>query len=172
MSLEINIRINAGNDGELTAHESSILKALAAHPSQGDKAVIPTGFSAAPQAAAEPAQEAPAEPAKKPAAKRTAKPAAAKPAPKEDVPMALDDNLAADPEQVEEKAEEAPALEGKVMPDNHHTVDEAVSVATTLVGEGKSALVKSALEAAGAKKVSALNTDEALAAFFAVIEKA
>lgn len=174
MALDINIRITAGAEGELTDHEKSILSSLAAHPSQGTAATLPIQvktevYNSAPAVEAAPEEKTPeAAPAPKKPTTRRPKAANPKPVPVEDVPMAMDDDLTPDPEAVEEKVEETtaePVVEGKVV----RTVDDAVTATMDLVKVGKMALVKSALEAAGAKKVSELAEDQ-LDTFFSVIE--
>lgn len=190
MALDINIRITLDSEGAYSDREQSILSALAAHPSQGAAAEWPpadrTNSNPAPVPEATPATP---KAAPKAAPKtRAPKAAPVKVVPEPDVPMALDDaeELPGDPQdQAPAPAEELP--EPKAEPKTtggqlttaggeklnqpvNRTIDGAVTVVTELVGKGKIALAKSALEAAGVKKVSAIETDDQLAAFFSVLE--
>lgn len=181
MALDISIRISVDGDTAYSSTEAALIRALAAHPSNGAAAVVEAPADA-PVKAPEPVKvEEPVtveEPEKaeevKPAPRKptTRKPKAAtvKAAPVEDVPMALDD-LGDDPEQIEDKVAETtpePAIEGKVV--TQYTMSDAVTAATDNVKAGRQVLVRSALEAAGAERVSHLDTDAKLEAFFAVIE--
>lgn len=172
MAMDINIRITVEADTDYSPTEKAVLQALAAHPSQGADAVWPpadrTNSTPAQAPEVTPAAAPKAAPVKATPAPRKPKAAPAKVAPVEDVPMALD---VVDEEQAPAEAEapaEAPAkveTSAKVR-----TLDEAITLTTDLVQQGKAALVKSALEAAGVKRVSQMDTDDKLAAFFATVE--
>lgn len=182
MAMEINIRITLDGDTEYSATEAAVVRSLAAHPSQGAAAV--TEWPPAPEKAAQaPKAEAPKAEAPKARATRAPKAAAAKPTPEPDVPMALDVDPVDDTPAPEAPADEAPAAEAaaptglvthigtlKLTQPAKRDATGAVSAATELVSKGKTALVKAALDAAGAKKVSGLETDEDIATFFAALE--
>jgi hypothetical protein len=168
MSIKVNIEINVAAEG-YTEHESAILAALAAHPSQGTAAVIPALPSSAgnPQEAIdmtartkEAADARIAEAKAKAAAEAKAKAdAAAK------TKAAADAKVAAAKAAVEE-AEAAVAAEAAEEPvedlvggdtdEATYTLEDAVAKATGLVSSGRAAEVKSALAQTSAKKVSEL----------------
>lgn len=188
MAIDINIRITVDNDFPYSAHEQSILNALAAHPSQGAAAEWPPADRAVSKVEV-PAAVTPAAPAAKKPVTRAPKAAAPKkPTPAPDVPMALEDPLTeeAPAEAVEEEVPGDPREDAvsqaapSTAPLTHvagvqlnqpvqRTLDGAVTVVTELVAQGKIAPAKKALDAAGVKKVSLLETDEQVATFFAAL---
>ncbi len=152
MSTKITIEITVADDQAYTAREAQILAAIQAHPSQGAAAVV----TPAPAKAAAPV----AAPA--PAAKVEAPKAAPAPAKKAPIPTtsatsskaAVLDKTIDEPAPAAEEAEED--LVGGEEEVAAYTLEDAVSAATKLVSEGKSATVKTALAAVGAKRVSEL----------------
>lgn len=182
MAMEINIRITVDGDTEYSATEAAVVRSLAAHPSQGTAAVVVTDWPPADrqEVKVEAPATAPSPAAKKPAT-RAPKAAAVKTPPPADVPMALEPDTAPEAEADEVEASVAQVIKtptGQITQAAGVKLDQpasrdlsgAITIATELVGKGKSAVVKSALEAAGAKKVSNMETAEALASFFAVLE--
>jgi len=159
MSIKVNIEINVAAEG-YTEHESAILAALAAHPSQGAAAVIPAAAPTEKIAAGVAADARIAESKAKAAAEAKAKAdAAAK------TKAAADAKVAAAKAAVEE-AEAAVAAEAAEEPvedlvggdtdEATYTLEDAVAKATGLVSSGRAAEVKSALAQTSAKKVSEL----------------
>lgn len=186
MAMDINIRITVDTEGTYSDHEASILRALAAHPSQGDAAEWPPADRAVSKVEV-PAAVTPA--AKKPVTRAPKAAAPKKPTPAPDVPMALEDPLVeeapavvveeevpGDPQEdaVSQAAPSTAPLTQvagvKLTQPVQRTLDGAVTVVTELVAQGKIAPAKSALEAAGVKKVSLLETAEQVATFFAALE--
>lgn len=139
MALTITATISVTEEG-YTPLEARIIAAMQAHPAGG---------SAAPAAApAAPVEEKP-----KAAPKRAPK-AAPAPVEEDTTPAVLDTTL-------DEPA--APAEEDLLgtTEAKAYTLDEAVALATTLVGNGEAAKVKAALEQAGAKRVGELKDNVA-----------
>lgn len=185
MAMDINIRITVDTDGTYSDHEASILRALAAHPSQGDAAEWPPADRAVSKVEV-PVAVTPA--AKKPVTRAPKAAAPKKPTPAPDVPMALEDPIEEAPaEAVEEEVPGDPQEDAvsqaapstalvtqvgsvKLAQPVQRTLDGAVTVVTELVSTGKIAPAKKALDAAGVKKVSLLETDEQVATFFAALE--
>lgn len=178
MSMNITIAINADNDGKFTAHEQSVLQALAGRfeVAEQSKEPTPVGFQAkAPAAAGEPVK---AEP--KPRVTRKPKPEPTAAAVLED-PEEVEEKVAeTEPvEDQEDEQEEAPAPKRKPTAkkadpgEKELTTRDAISAATPLISEGAAgrAKVKEALAAVeGAKKVSDLKTHAEVAAFLEALE--
>lgn len=181
MSIKVNIEINVAAEG-YTEHESAILAALAAHPSQGSAAVIPAAEKPAvrvltnekseaghtkeaadariAEAKAKAAEEAKA----KAAADAKAKAAAAAKA-KADADAAAAAAATAEAAAAEPAEEPAEDLLGGT----EYTLKDAIAKATELVSNGRGAEVKAALAPTGAKKVSELKGD-AIATFIQALE--
>lgn len=182
MAMEINIKINADTEGAFTAHEQTVLQALAG--------VTEAVKTAAPAAAAEAeAEVAPAKVAPKPRVVRKPKPESTRAAVLED-----EEEVAGDPadetapeadepeaEATEEDEEEAPApvVKKRVAPKatapagDKLTTRDAIAAATPLLAEGTKGRnkVKAALEAVGGvKKVSDLKTHDEVTAFIEALE--
>lgn len=173
MAMQINIQINADTEGTFTPNEQAVLTALAGTAAQDwPPAAATTVINTPAPAAAEPAEE------PKPAPKRRApkaKAASTRAAVLEDDEPEVEEEApaAAEPEAVEDEAddllaEEAPAADGKT-----YTTRDALNAATPLVTTGAAgrAKVKEALSVVpGAKKVSDLKESADIAAFLAALE--
>jgi Ribosome-associated chaperone zuotin len=161
MALTITATITVADDQAYTPREAAILAAMQVHPSNG----APAAAAAAPaldmtahtkEAAdariAESRAKAAAEAKTKAAAEAKAKAAADT---KAAAAQAAEEAAAAEEPAVDNDAEALAAMEADLVGDAP-TLDDAVSKATKLVSEGKTAQVKAALLAAGAKRVSEL----------------
>ena len=158
--LEINVKITLAPGEEYSAIEAAVAQALSG--------------SATPAAPAAPAK--PVAAAKAPAAPAPAsKPAAATKPPVAKTPAAKAPAKAVEPEPEEEVEDEGPAAALEVEEDllggdePAYTIEAAVAAATKLVSAGKSADVKAALAASGAKKVSELK-GKGIQAFIEALE--
>lgn len=127
------IELSIDTTEPLTAHDKTIILAVAGE-------TVPVLEAKAEPTEAEPTK---AEPTKAPPAKKTAPAKKATPAKKEP-----------EPEPVVEETEEED-LVGSSEP----TMEDAVARATELISAGKTVQVKAALETAGAKRVSELDSD-------------
>lgn len=144
MAMTITVAISVADDQPYTTREAAVIAAMQAHPSNGAAATT------APAAAAEPVAEKPAPKA------RAAKAASTRAAVLEDTPEPVVEGA---PEPAAEEPEE-----DLVGAETVHTLDDAVTLATQLVSDGKAPAVKAALAVAGAKRVSELKGD-AITAF-------
>lgn len=160
MSTTINISITADESGNFNAREQAILASLSAHPSQGAAAVLP---ASKPAPAAAPKAEPKAAPAPAP---KTEKPAPAPASPQSTKAAVLDTTIDEEP-AVEEPAAE---VEEDLVGGEDFTLQDAVTRATKLVSEKKQAVVKEALTALGAKRVSDLKEQADINAFMAAVE--
>jgi hypothetical protein len=185
MSIKVNIEISVANEG-YTEHEAAILAALAAHPSQGAAAVTPVAVAPVATVTTTPApaidltartKEAAdariAESKAKTAAEAKAKAAAAaKAKAAEEAAAAAAAAAAAEAEAAEAEVEEAEVeddlLGGEA--ETTFTKADAIAKATQLVSSQKQAVVKTALAAVGAKRVSDLNDAADIQAFMAALE--
>lgn len=179
MTVSVNINITLGADQkEYTAHEASILQALAGGKlpaSQIDMTgiTLPTLSGSAEVAPAQeaPAEETPAEEAPaKPARKRTsrAKPKAEE-APTSTGPAALED-FAPDQDDAADEADLLGGDEEEAPAAPEYTVKDALDKATLVLrGSGGRAKVSEALAQTKAPKVSALDGDD-IAVFIAALE--
>jgi NADH-quinone oxidoreductase subunit C len=179
MSIKVNIEISVANEG-YTEHEAAILAALAAHPSQGAAAVTPVAVAPVATVTTTPApaidltartKEAAdariAESKAKTAADAKAKAAAAAKAKAAEAAAAAAEAEAAEAE-VEEAEVEDDLLGGEA--ETTFTKADAIAKATQLVSSQKQAVVKTALAAVGAKRVSDLNDAADIQAFMAALE--
>lgn len=160
MALTITTTITVADDEAYTAREQAILAAIAAHPSNGTAAPaaapvaaptekIPAGVAADARIAEAKAEAAAAAKAKTAAAAKAKAAADAK---------AAAEAAAEEPAEVDNDAEALAAMEADLAGDAP-TLEDAVTKATTLIGDGKAAQVKAALLAAGVKRVSELKGD-------------
>lgn len=155
--LNINITIQADADGSFSELEQSVLDALSGASTKtlevGEVRVT------------EPVKAAAEEPAAKPApAKRTRRTKAeieAEKKAKEEAEVEEEDEPKTLQEELEEGDEEASGEDLR---------QKAVEMATTLVGDGKAAQVRTALQDVGIKKVSELK-DKDLAAFIKALQE-
>lgn len=159
MSTTITISISVTGDEAYTEREQAILNSLNAHPSQGAAAVVP---ASKPAPAAAPKAEPKAAPAPAPKAE---KPAPAPSSPQSTKAAVLDTTIEDAPAAVE--AEE---VEEDLVGGEDFTLQDAVTRATKLVSEKKQAIVKDALTALGAKRVSDLKEQADINAFMTAVE--
>ena len=152
MAMTITVAISVEDDSAYTTREAAVLAALQAHPSNGAAAVITEPATRLDTAVEEKAEEKPKAPAR--AAKTSAPKQSTRAAVLEDTP-----EPAVEPEPVVEEPAAAEPEEDLVGAETVHTLDDAVTLATKLVSEGKAADVKAALATAGAKRVSELKGD-------------
>lgn len=168
MSMNINIAINADDQGKFTEHEQTVLQALAGNVKQLSTEVHIT--------AAEPAKAEPAKADPKPRVTRKPKPEPTAAAILED-PQDEEEEGGVDLDEDEPAADPEPTVKRtpakKPAPAKELTTRDAISAATPLISEGTAgrAKVKEALGAVeGAKKVSDLKTHDDVAAFLAALE--
>lgn len=155
MAMTITVAISVADDQPYTTREAAVIAAMQAHPSNGAAAALE------PNPALQATKEILAA-AEKPAPKRAPKAASTRAAVLEDTPEPV---VEAAPEPAVEEPEE-----DLVGAETVHTLDDAVTLATQLVSDGKAPAVKAALAVAGAKRVSELKGD-AISAFINELQK-
>jgi len=180
MAMSITIAINLEENATYTAHEAAVIRALAGDVERtqtvqiNNPAVEATQTAPSAEVAAE---EAPAEKPKR--TRRTTKAAPAPEAEESTTPAVLDTTLDDDPIAEGQKLDEAqteeldPAEEQLRALENAptYTLEQAVSIATELIGNGGKAKVKAALDALNVGRVTELKDDpEGLSKFVALIQ--
>lgn len=165
MSLKITIEIALEPGDKYTAEEAAVINALsgdvAANPAPAAPKAAPAAPAAAPKAAPK------AAPAK------VEKPAPAPTSPQSTKAAVLDTTIDEEPEAEEVEAEVVEEAEEDLLGGGTtFTKEEAIARATKLISGQKMAIVKKALAAVGAKKVSDLNDADEIQAFMAAVDKA
>ena len=164
MAMTITVAISVDENQAYTPREAAVIAAL--HHGAEPKAVTETHFVPAPTTAEAPAPVQAEEPAPVEKPKTPRKPrSSTRAAVLEDTPEPVTEEAPAPAETEADPAEEQ--LKALETP----TLDDAVTAATALIGDGKAALVKAALTKAGVSRVKELEGDS-LGIFLSELEAA